>query len=1558
VQFSVLGKLEAVVDGEPRRLGAYKQRSLLALLLIEANRVVSTDRILDELWGGDLGGDRQNALWVHVSNLRSALEPDRPRRSEGTVVLTRAPGYLVEVAPEAIDAWRFEALLREGRAMLDADPAAASMAIGEGLALWRGRAYEDFTYESFAHAEIGRLEELRMEAVELRLEADLRRGLAAELVGELDGLVRLNPLRERLTAQLMTALYRSGRRGDALRSYQRLRARLVDELGVDPSSELQRLEAQILAGDADLDRGATVRGRQTRLAVRGYELRDKLGDGAVGAAYRAYQPTVGREVAIRVVRGELADDPGFIRRFEARAEQVARIEHPHLAPLYDYWREPGAAYVVTRLFRGGSLADLLRQGPLDVPQAAQLVSEVGAALAVMHGHGIVHGGVSPANILFDEDRRAYLGEVAVLGDDDEAGSPVPTAQSDVTDLAAVLASALTGRQPVDVTSTLGDLPVGVGDVIRRATTGDPTARPADVDAFTTAVQEALGAPPDDGGVTIANPYKGLRAFDEADATDFFGRERVVERLLARIGDGAGSGRLVALVGPSGSGKSSTVHAGLVPALRGGALPGSAEWFVVDMTPGAHPFEALAAALLRVAVRPAPGLVDQLLGDATGLRRAIDRTLPGDRAELLLVIDQFEELFTQASEAAARAFLDALVTAVLQPPSRVHVVLTLRADFYDRPLAHRAFGELVRRGTEVITPMAPEELERAVSRPLERTGVEIERSLVAEIVADVADRPATLPLLQYALTELFDRRRGGVIELATYRAMGGVSGALVRRAESEHDELDEAGRAAARRILLQLVTIGDGGEIVRRRVLRTDLTAPGDAAVDAVLDRFGARRLLSFDRDPVTRGPTVEIAHEALLVAWHRLRSWIDERRDDIRHQRRLGQHADEWVSAGRDDGYLLRGAPLEQLSAWASTTDLSLTGVEQEYLAVSRDRRDRERQVEDERRRGERHLRRSARRRARLLVGSAAVLALVAALAAYAVVQRGDAERLADDLAAVAEARRLAAASAVAADDDPDLAMLLALRSLDVSARAGIPTLVESEDALHWAIQGGRISYPVTDAPIETRVGPDGLTGVYRLPLAELVGLARDHLRRGFTIDECERYAIEPCPLDDAGLASPAAAGERALPADPPRPSPAEGTTSLAGTRLTIGITSDYEPGVSAELERFEARSGTDVSLLVLTEEELAAGVSQGVPPDLVIWPSTGWMLERGRQGELLDLSPSVDPEQARELVGDYFVDAATSGSTYRWLPVGLDLKGIVWYPAPEFAEAGYTAPTTWAELISLSEQMVADGRTPWCIGLESGDADGWPATDWVEALVLRLGGVDEYDRWVAHEVPFDAPTVAAAAAMFGDIAFREEFVLGGTEAILADDIFGSASSLFEDPPRCWLHHQASFIPYLLGAPDVAIGDVGFFVLPPVDAGGDAPVFGGGALLGAFSDRPEVREFVRWTMTPEWGVQWAAEGNGSFRPASILFDSARCVTDAADARANALRVALCEVIQQAVATDQWRFDASDAMPPAIGGTTHRRGAFLRGMLDYIEQGPGSLDDVLARIESEWAAHPS
>ena len=608
VEYRVLGPVEVHRDGEPVALGPYKQRALLALLLINANQVVSTDRIIDELWGDSAGRDRQNALWVIVSGLRSALEPEREKRSDASVLVTRTPGYVLSIDTGAVDAARFEQLASEGRGLLDVDPAAASLALSEALALWRGHALEEFTYESFAQAEIVRLEELRLATVEDRIGADLRVGRSRELVGELESLVRQHPHRERFTGHLMVALHRSGRQADALRAFGNLRTRLGEELGLDPSSEVVELEERIVLDDPTLRQPESARvvgGRpEPGLSVRGYELREKIGEGALGYVYRAYQPAIGREVAIKVIRPEWANDPNFIRRFESEAQIVARLEHAGIVPLYDYWREPDSAYLVMRRFEHGSLQDALDEGPLSTEMATRVIEQVGAALGAAHDRNVTHGDIKPANVLIDGDDNAYLADFGMwIGEritgnqesslsgpfvaPEQVNAGEVTVQSDIYSLALVADHALRGA------TGEGERPdsplVGpAAAVIARATAHNYADRHPDVASFLEELGSALGAltaPTAIAPIEVDNPYKGLRSFEEGDTDRFFGRERLIERLLARLGHAGPQGKLIALVGPSGAGKSSVVRAGLVPAVWDGALPGSDRWFIVTMTPG-------------------------------------------------------------------------------------------------------------------------------------------------------------------------------------------------------------------------------------------------------------------------------------------------------------------------------------------------------------------------------------------------------------------------------------------------------------------------------------------------------------------------------------------------------------------------------------------------------------------------------------------------------------------------------------------------------------------------------------------------------------------------------------------------------------------------------------------------------------------------------------------------------------------------------------------------------------------------------------------------------------
>jgi WD40 repeat protein/serine/threonine protein kinase len=1072
VRFRVLGPLEVFGGNGPLPLGGPKQRTLLAHLVLNANQVVPADRLVDAVWGEDLPEDPRATLQVYVSRLRSALGPE--------AIEGRAPGYVLRAEPDEVDALRFEAMVAEVR-RAPVEPRTIVLTLQGALELWRGPALADLASEPSLTGEIARLEELRLQALEEKVAAELDLGHDARVIAELETLTRTHPLRERLWGELMLALYRSDRQAEALAAFDRARTTLSDELGIDPSHELRSLHERILRQNPDLE----LEGEP----LRGYRLLEQIGEGAFGVVHRAAQPQIGREVAIKAVPPELANHPDFVRRFEREAQIVAKLEHPHIVPLYDYWREPDAAYLVMRFLRGGSLEEQLETGPLDPDRAASILDQVAAALSAAHRQGVVHRDVKPGNVLLDEEGNAYLTDFGVALD---AGSPERSTgtmlrgtpeylspeqvrldpaspQTDVYALGIVAYEMVTGvlpfpeaslrelldrhlRDPIpSVREIRPELPAAVDRVIAKATAKDAARRfdePLELAAaFRAAIEGTTSVA--EPAAEIRNPYKGLRAFLEADAPDFFGRETLTARLLHRLEEGAEASRFLAVVGPSGSGKSSVVRAGLVPVIRRGALEGSERWYVIDLLPGSHPIRELESALLALAVEPPPSLLDMLEGDTLGLVRATEQILPDPDAELLIVLDQLEEVFTLVEDEDERLHvLECLRAAVTAPESRIRLITTLRADFFDQPLSVRGFGDLLAERTEAITPLSPEELERAIVAPADRAGLSVEPRLLAAMIADVVDRPGTLPLLQYALTELAERRDDGVLTLTGYRRIGGVSGALARRAEQIFGAMHEGAREACRQLFLRLVTLGEGSDDTRHRVQRSELLSLAERHVmEGVIDAFGHHRLLSFDRDPATREPTVEIAHEALLKAWDRFRDWIDEAREDIRAQRRLAFSVAEWEAADRDPSFLLRGSRLDQVEAWAGTTTIAISDADRDYVdessAVQRAALERERTLE-----------RRSIRRLRSLVALGVAAALIATSLALIAADRG---QRAEREATVATARELAAASVSSLDADTERSLLLALEAVETTRRADGTVLPEAEEALHLALQQHRL---------------------------------------------------------------------------------------------------------------------------------------------------------------------------------------------------------------------------------------------------------------------------------------------------------------------------------------------------------------------------------------------------------------------------------------------------------------------------------------------------------------------
>lgn len=1040
VRFHALGGLTVTDEqGGELGVGGSRQRRLLTMLLIHRNAVVSVDRLVEAVFAGDPTPAASTTLRSYVARTRRLVGSG----GAGPVVVTQAPGYVLRVPDDAFDVACFERSVVAARSRMGRDDApAASSALRGALALWRGDAYAEFSDEDWARPEAQRLEDLRLVAHEYLMDAELVCGRATAIIPEIESLVREHPLREAFRAQLMVALYRAGRHADALRVFRDYRTLLVDELGVEPSPTLAALEQRILTHDAGL-----VLPEPAGRPLRGYRLGERLGTGRDGTVYAARIPGVERDFAIRVVREDIANRPEFVRVFEAGTQRLAALHHPGITPIHDYWREPGAAYLVMRRMHGGTLADRLERGPLTNAALAAMVTRIGGALATAAAGGVVHGRLVPGSVLFDAEGHPHLADFALTPE-----LPAPDVGDDVRDFAELVRACL-AREGGPVAEVLSSVSATLG-------------RPSMAELVPRLVAAITGARPVAEDV-LQNPYKGLRAFEEADAGDFFGREDLVGEIIGRLREDGIRGRLVLVVGGSGSGKSSVVRAGLLPRLRRGDVPGSHRWFVATMMPGSSPFKELAECMRRVAVEHPSGLADRLAEDEGGVDRVLRTLVPGDE-QLLLVVDQLEELFTLASGQDQRAFLSGLMYAASAPDSRLRLVATLRADFYDRPLAHQPLGTVVNDATVTTTAMLPGDLEAAIVEPVERAGGRVERALVTELVSAVTDEAAALPALQYTLYELAERSPTKRLELTAYRELGGVGGAIASRAERLYSSLDDAERVAVRRLFERLLVVGTEGEPTRRRTARTELSGLGaDGVVDTVIDRWAQARLLTLDRDPRTRVPTVELAHEALLREWPRLRSWIEEDREAIAALNRLREAAATWVGLGRDPGALYRGARLEITLDDPGLQPVDLPGPEREFLEASEAARDRERRDEIE------QVARQARdnRRLRWQRGAIAV-ALVVALAGgfVALDQRhqADAERR------VATARELAAAAVANLAEDPERSMLLALAAIEETRAQGGEAIPEAVEALHRAVTESRVVLRVPEVGGGLDWSPDG----------------------------------------------------------------------------------------------------------------------------------------------------------------------------------------------------------------------------------------------------------------------------------------------------------------------------------------------------------------------------------------------------------------------------------------------------------------------------------------------------
>jgi WD40 repeat protein len=417
---------------------------------------------------------------------------------------------------------------------------------------------------------------------------------------------------------------------------------------------------------------------------------------------------------------------------------------------------------------------------------------------------------------------------------------------------------------------------------------------------------------------------------------------------------------------------------------------------------------------------------------------------GDARPAAIVVDQLEELETAAGGDATRDRILDRISDLVEAPGGPWILATVRTDFLDRFLADRRFARLVEPGLVLVTPLEDHEVRDAVTRPAAAVGTPVDPDLTAAIVADAAYRVSALPLLEFALTDLYDRSGGKALTLEAYRAAGGITGSLLQRAEELYAEADDATKAAMRRLLLRLVPLAEDGEPVRRR--RTTAAVSTIDGAGEVMDLLGRHRLLTFDRDAAGE-PTVGVAHEALLTRWPRLRDWIDDARDSIRLHRRLADATAEWLAHDQSPAYLLGGS---RLGALLARDDLDPTTEEQGFLERSRMAQSRAR-----------------RRRAAVAWSLAAAFAVLAGVAWW---QRG----VADGAARHADVRRIAGEATLALAEDPERSILLALAAVDVSRRAGEPPMPEAVAALDRGVQTSRLEARLDGGALSVAFSPDG----------------------------------------------------------------------------------------------------------------------------------------------------------------------------------------------------------------------------------------------------------------------------------------------------------------------------------------------------------------------------------------------------------------------------------------------------------------------------------------------------
>ena len=714
----------------------------------------------------------------------------------------------------------------------------------------------------------------------------------------------------------------------------------------------------------------------------------EIARGGMGQVFLARDTKLGRKVAIKFL---LHDDPSFVSRFVIEARATARCTHENIVTIFEVGEHLGLPFMVLEYLEGKTLSQLLEQR-MPVRAFVELMIPVARALERAHEHGIVHRDLKPSNIFvtdrgqvkvldfgvakcFDTPHGGELDRIAAPVDETrkmQAASPEVTYVtfsgggslvgtlpymspeqwgadsvdhlSDVWAVGIMFWRALVGVHPAGTMSPdklrarLCDLDTPLPTI----TTRDPSV-PADVariidrclakrkaDRYQSAtellvdlqaiVQPNLVRDEED------SPYRGLASFGEGDAKFFFGRSNEIRTALAQLD----AWPLLAVIGPSGVGKSSFVHAGLVPAVR--ATGGS--WDVRVVRPGRFPLASLAHLIADddpakttetiAQLREAPGMFGEALRTEAARRR--HRTL--------IVVDQLEELFTLSDDdAGRRAFLAALLAAADDPSAPVRIVLSMRADFLDRLASHKRFLAELSRGLFFLSAPDVDNLRETLVRPAELAGYAFENADIVEDMLRTATARGALPLLQFAATRLWDARDRTHKRLtaAAYTAMGGVGGAFARHADEVASSVPLQQQGLLRAVITRLVTPEGTRAVLDHGELLGLSSAPDE--VQQIIDRLVRARLIHLHTDPV-QGATVEIVHEVLITEWPTLRRWLDDSQALRGFMHELRQAARQWSTRGRPADLVWRGATAQEAVGIAGRHVLELNATERDFLAA------------------------------------------------------------------------------------------------------------------------------------------------------------------------------------------------------------------------------------------------------------------------------------------------------------------------------------------------------------------------------------------------------------------------------------------------------------------------------------------------------------------------------------------------------------------------------------------------------------------------------------------------